>query len=69
MKVNPEMFHTLVVKKVSEVNDIKLNISEQTIKPISCVKLLGVFIDDQLSLDKYVSELCIRAACRNNALK
>ena len=28
-----------------------------------------MFIDDQLSLDKYVSELCIRAARRTNALR
>ena len=69
MKVNPEKFQTLIVKQANEANDIELNISGQTIKPTSCVKLLGVFIDDQLSLDKYVSELCIRAARQTNALR
>ena len=68
MKVNPEKFQTFIVTQANEVNDIELNISGQTIKPTSCVKLLGVFIDDQLSLDKYVSELCIRAARQTNAL-
>ena len=69
MKVNPEKFQTLIVKQANEANDIELNISGQTIKPTPCVKLLGVFIDDQLSLDKYVSELCIRAARQTNALR
>ena len=68
MKVNPEKFQTLIVKQSNKLNDIELNISGQTIKPTSCVKLLGVFIDDQLSLDKYVSELCIHAARQTNAL-
>ena len=69
MIVNPEKFQTLVVKKENEVNDIELNISEQTIKPTPCVKLLGIFTDDQLSLDEYVSEPCIRAARQTNALR
>ena len=69
MKVNPEKFQTLIDKQANEVNDIELNISGQTIEPTSCVKLLGVFIDDQLSLDKYESDLCIRAARQTNALR
>ena len=69
VKINPEKFQTLVVKQESEVNDTELNISGQTIKPTSCVELLGVFIDYQLSLDKYGSELCIRAARKTNALR
>ena len=69
MKVNPEKFQTLVVKKASEVNDIDLNISGQTIKLTSCVKLLGLFIDDQLTFDKHVSELCTRVARQTNALR
>ena len=69
MKVNPEKFQTLVVKKANEVNDIDLNISGQTVKPTSCVKLLGLFIDDQLIFDKHVSELCMRVARQTNALR
>ena len=69
MKVNPEKFQTLVVKKANEVNDIDLNISGQTIKPTSCVKLLGLFIDDQLTFDKHVSELCMRVTRQTNALR
>ena len=38
-------------------------------KPTAGVKLWGVFINDQLSLDKYVSELCIQAARQINALR
>ena len=69
MKVNPEKFQTSVVKKANEVNEIDLNISGQTIKPTSCVKLLGLFIDDQLTFDKHVSELCMRVARQTNALR
>ena len=39
------------------------------IKPTPCAKLVGAFIDDQLSLDKYVSELCIRATRQTNTLR
>ena len=69
IKVNPEKFQTLVVKMANEVNDMDLNISGQTIKPTSCVKLLGLFIDDQLTFDKHVSELCMRVARQTNALR
>ena len=69
MKVNPEKFQNLVVKKAKEVNDIDLNISGQVIKPTSCVKLLGLFIDDQLTFDKHVSELCMRVAWQTNVLR
>ena len=69
MKVSPEKFRNLVVKMATEVNDIDLNISGQTIKPTSCVKWLGLFIDDQLTFDKHVSELCVRVARQNNALR
>ena len=50
------------------VENIELDISGRT-KPTPCVKLLGVFIDNLLSLEKYVSELCIRAARQTNALR
>ena len=69
MKVNPEKFQTLVVRKANEVNDKDLNISGQKIKATSCVKLLGLFIDDQLTFDKHVSELCMRVAWQTNALR
>ena len=69
MKVNPEKFQNLVVKKANEVNDIHLNISGQTIKPTSCVKLFGLFIDDHLNFDKHVSELCMRITRQTNALR
>ena len=69
MKVNPEKFQTLAVKQANEVNAIELNISGQTTKPTPCVNLLCMFIDDQLSFDKYVSKLCIRAALQTFALR
>ena len=60
---------TMEYDMANEVNDIDLNISGQTIKPTSCVKLLGLFIDDQLTFDKHVSELCMRVARQTNALR
>ena len=48
---------------------IELNISAHMINSTSCVKFLGVFIDDQLFLEEYKSEQCICVAHQANALR
>ena len=69
MKANPDKFQALIVKKGNETIDIELNVAGQIIKPTKCVKLLGLYIDETLSFDDYVSKLCIRAARQTNALR
>ena len=46
----------------------ELNISNDRIKPISCVKSLGVTQDDKLCFDDHILRLCTRAAHQTNAL-
>ena len=39
-------------------DDIELAISNEVMKPVSVVKLLGVTIDDKMSFDEHISRLC-----------
>ena len=46
-----------------------LNIGDELIQPMSLVKLLGVLIDDNLSFNENVFNLCVKAARQTNALR
>ena len=46
-----------------------LNIGDNLNKPVSLVKLLGVFIDGNLSFNKHVSTVCVKAAWQKYALR
>ena len=69
MKANPSKFQTIIFKHRSNEAICELNISNDTIKPVSCVKLLGVTLDDKLCFDDHISRLCTRAARQTNALR
>ena len=69
MKANPSKFQTIIFKHHSNEAICELNISNDTIKPVSCVKLLGVTLDDKLCFDDHISRLCTRAARQTNALR
>ena len=54
MKANPSKFQAILFKcRKDEVFD--LDIGDELIKPVSLVKLLAVFIDDNLSFNEHVS--------------
>ena len=40
-----------------------------SLKPVSCVKLLGVKIDDRLTFDGHISALCAKASHQSSALR
>ena len=43
-------------------------IPEGTLRPVSCVKLLGVNIDDRLSINDHISSTCFRVSHQINGL-
>ena len=69
MIVNPDKFQAIVVKKNCRTKDsYALNIKKQTINSENCVKLLGIKIDNKLSFDKHISNLCKKASNQLNAI-
>ena len=62
MKANPSKFQTIIFKHHSNEAICELNISNDTIKSIPCVKLLGVTLDDKICFDDHIWRLYTRAA-------
>ena len=59
MIVNPDKFQAIVVTKNYRIIDsYAINISNQTINSENFVKLLGIEIDNTLSFDQHISNLC-----------
>ena len=57
MKTNPSKFQFIVSKNRTSDDDIELAISNEVMKPVSGVKLLGVTIDDKMSFGEHISRL------------
>ena len=70
MIANPEKFHALLLRK-NQVNTSgeEININGNTIKSEETVKLLGVTLDYKLNFDRYISNICKKAATQLNVLK
>ena len=69
MKANPSTFQAQLFKCRRNEEVFDLNIGDELIKPVSLVKLLGVLIDDNLSFNKQVSKLCVKASRQTNVLR
>ena len=69
MIVNPGKFQAIIIdkKKKCHTNET-LKIEDKVIKPSSSVKLLDVQIDDQLSFNLHVNNICRSAANQLNAM-
>ena len=63
-KGNPDKCHLLV----STNEKIKINIGDFSIENSDCEKLLGVKIDNKLTFDYHVSDMCKNANRKTNAL-
>ena len=62
---NPEKFQSVTVnsRNIDAENDDKtLNIDNHDVRKAEQIKLLGVFIDENLNFAGHISELCIRAS-------
>jgi hypothetical protein len=68
MKANPGKFQLLLLKSDQSNDNISINLFDETITPKNSVKLLGVHLDDKLNFERHISEICIRASRKINAL-
>ena len=64
MKINPEKFHLLM----STTKDLQIDICNESIANSHKEKLLGVIIDNNLSFEEHVENLCKKASQKINAL-
>ena len=71
MQANPQKFQGMILgtKNDSDENRIHFQIDDITIKPEKCVKLLGVYIDDNLKFQSHVSHICKQAAKQISVLR
>ena len=70
MIANPDKFHAvLVTKGRDDTKGEKLMIQGKQIQSENAVRLLGVNIDQRLTFDDHISDLCRKAAAQLNALK
>ena len=51
MKANISKFPSIILRPKGVINDINFSVSVYRLQPFSCVKLLGVKIDDRLSFN------------------
>ena len=65
LKANPDKFHLILNE--TDSNDF-ITVENNAIKNSNCEKLLGVKIDNMLTFDKHVSELCNKASQKLHAL-
>ena len=64
LKANPDKYHVLL----SETSETQLIVENVPIASSSCEKLLGIKIDQKLSLEPHVDSLCKKASQKLNAL-
>ena len=69
MIVNPDKFQAIVVKKNCRMKDsYALNINNQAIYSENCVKLCGIEINNTLSFDQHIFNICKKASNQLNAI-
>jgi hypothetical protein len=70
MLANPEKFQAIsLAPKRSEQVSETLHFRETSIISETCVKVLGVSVDDKLTFDTHIRELCVKAARQLNVLR
>ena len=70
LAANPAKFQTMLVKS-NNIKDAELNVTVDNVSlPSSdAMKVLGIDIDDRLTFDGHVSNMCIKAGRQLNALQ
>ena len=69
MIVKPDKFQLMLLQKsTKQVIQEKLQIDNNEIESENLVTLLGITIDNQLSVDDHISKLCNKASMQLNAI-
>ena len=68
MKANPDKFQFMIIGKKNDDRSIVLCVNGSVIQPSSCIKLLGVHIDDTLCFGTHVDDLVKRCGKQVNVL-
>ena len=55
-------FQSIILKPRGVIADVEFHVSGYALKPLPCVKFLGVQTDERLSFDEYVSFICNRVS-------
>jgi hypothetical protein len=73
MKANPDKFQTILFKPTNhpkdQAADFSISLGDTVISESNIVKLLGVFIDNDLSFNEHVDRICKKSGKQLNALK
>ena len=69
MKSNQSKFQAMILNKHPDQNNISLNVNGTNVPLKSCVKLLGVFIDYELTFSEHVNYICKRTLRQLNAIR
>ena len=69
MKAKISKFQSIILKPRGVIADVEFHVSGYRLKPLPCVKLLWVQIDERLSFDEHVSSICNRVSQQINALR
>ena len=68
MIANPDKFQAMVLSPKNKDGILRFSISGADIVSSNHIKLLGVYLDQNLSFDKHISHLCKRASRQTYAL-
>ena len=68
LQANPDKFQLITFDRHHDSEVMEMTVGTSTIKAQSCVKLLGVNIDNDLCFDTHVSLLCQKAGYKLHAL-
>ena len=69
MIVNPDKFQAILLdKRKSDHTNQRIVVDNQNIKVVSSVELLEIRVDDELSFNLHISNICRSAANHLNAL-
>ena len=70
MIANPSKFHAIIVTKDrKDTKGMEINIDSKVIKTESEVPLIGITLDNRLTFDIHIGNICKKAANQLNALK
>ena len=68
MQANPKKFQCMTLQRQSKTCNITFNVDDEVITPSENIKILGVYLDKDLSFTKHVSNLCKTTAKQVNIL-